>query len=183
MEGKNTAFDYIRQNNFTLQNPSTMPSLVKVTQSQFETFFSLIEELADFEALARPSAEAKARLFRDTCDENPRISAYLIESDSEYCGYVITYLSYSSFLAKPTLYLEDIYVQPDKRNQGIGTAIMRQLAEIAIHQQCGRMEWVVLDWNVSAQEFYNGIGAIHMKEWYPYRLNEEALQQLAQSNE
>ena len=155
-----------------------MSSLIPVQENQFDIFFSLIEELADFEALARPNEEAKSRLKLDICGDHPRIKAYLIESDGTYCGYVITFHSYSSFLAKPTLYLEDIYIQPKFRGKGIGTSIMNMLVHIALNEQCGRMEWVVLDWNTSAQEFYHGLGAVHMKEWFPYRLTEEAMKQL-----
>lgn len=155
-----------------------MSSLIPVQIAQFDIFFSLIEELADFEALARPDAEAKVRLHSDICGPNPRIQAYLIESDGHYCGYVITFHSYSSFLAKPTLYLEDIYIQPHVRGKGIGKSIMKILVQQALESGCGRMEWVVLDWNTSAQEFYHGLGAIHMKEWYPFRLTEQAMQQL-----
>ena len=159
-----------------------MPSLIPVHEHSFDTFFSLIEELADFEALARPDAHAKARLKQDICGESPRIRAYLIEADDHFCGYVITFLSYSSFLAKPTLYLEDIYIQPNFRGKGIGKNIMKKLAQSALESGCARMEWVVLDWNTSAQEFYHGLGAVHMKEWFPFRLTEQAMKQLINRN-
>lgn len=182
MDSKNTAFDYIRQNIFLIRTSlMANPSLISVTHAEFQTFFSMIEELADFEELARPNNEAKARLYKDTCGEFPRIQAYLIRFDEKDCGYAITFHSYSSFLAKPTLYLEDIYIQPHHRKQGIGTSIMKQLATKALSDGCGRMEWVVLDWNTSAQEFYHGIGAVHMKEWYPFRLTEEAMQHFIDS--
>jgi GNAT superfamily N-acetyltransferase len=155
-----------------------MSSLIPIQENQFDTFFALIEELADFEALARPDADAKTRLKLDICGDQPRIKAYLIETDDHLCGYVITFQSYSSFLAKPTLYLEDIYIQPNFRGKGIGKSIMNMLADYALEQGCGRMEWVVLDWNTSAQEFYHGLGAVHMKEWFPFRLTEDAMKQL-----
>ena len=112
-----------------------MPSLIPVHEHLFDTFFALIEELADFEALARPDAEAKARLKYDICGDSPRVHAYLIEADNHYCGYVITFLSYSSFLAKPTLYLEDIYIQPKYRGQGIGKSIMKILSQKALRSE------------------------------------------------
>ena len=95
---------------------------------------------------------------------------------------MITFHSYSSFLAKPTLYLEDIYIQQEYRGKGIGKSIMNMLVHSALEQGCGRMEWVVLDWNTSAQEFYHGLGAVHMKEWFPFRLTEDAMQQLINRN-
>ena len=159
-----------------------MSSLIPVQEDLFDTFFSLIEELADFEALARPDADAKSRLKKDVCSDFPRVHAYLIEAEDHFCGYVITFQSYSSFLAKPTLYLEDIYIQSQYRGKGIGKSIMKILAQQALESGCGRMEWVVLDWNTSAQEFYHGLGAIHMKEWFPFRLTEQAMKQLINHN-
>jgi len=160
-----------------------IPSLIPVSNAEFETFFALIEELADYEELPRPNQEAKTRLFRDCTGEHQMIQAYVIRLEHVACGYVITFRSYSSFLAKPTLYLEDIYIQPQFRNQGIGKQIMKKLVAKALDEGCGRMEWVVLDWNTTAQEFYKSIGAVHMKEWYPFRLTEESMQQFIGKHE
>ena len=155
------------------------PQICAVSKDNFDAFFSLIEELADFEHLSKPSSEAKQRLFVDCTEHNSRIEAYLIYSGKKTIGYTIIFYSYSSFLAKPSLYLEDIYVQPEFRSKGIGSFIMKFLAKKALNSGCGRMEWVVLDWNTSAQVFYKNLGAIHMKEWFPYRMDESALQFLA----
>ena len=156
-----------------------IPQICAVSKENFDAFFSLIEELADFEHLSKPSFEAKQRLFIDCTESNSRIEAYLIYSEKKTIGYTIIFYSYSSFLAKPSLYLEDIYVQPEFRSKGIGAFIMKFLAKKAMNSGCGRMEWVVLDWNTSAQIFYENLGAVHMKEWFPYRMDESALQILA----
>ena len=156
------------------------PEISVVTEIDFDEFFGLIEELADFENLERPDSEAKKRLFVDVCGPKNRIQAFLIRDDGNAVGYAIIFFSYSSFLAKPTLYLEDIYIQPAMRGKGIGSFTMKFLARKAVGAGCGRMEWVVLDWNTNAQEFYDALGAQHMKEWFPYRITGEALQALAQ---
>jgi GNAT superfamily N-acetyltransferase len=94
-------------------------------------------------------------------------------------SYAIVLETYSSFLALPTLYLEDLFVVPDARRHGIGGAFFRFLAGAAVRRGCGRMEWVVLDWNELAIGFYDKLGARRMTEWYTYRLNAEQLQEIA----
>ena len=105
---------------------------------------------------------------------------YLAESpEGEALAYAITCETYSSFLARPTLYLEDLFVRPEARRLGIGHACFRFLAAEALRRGCGRMEWVVLDWNELAIDFYEGLGARHMREWYTYRLTAAQLGELA----
>jgi GNAT superfamily N-acetyltransferase len=94
-------------------------------------------------------------------------------------AYAITCETYSSFLALPTLYLEDIFVLPHARRGGVGRRLFRYLAGEALRRGCGRMEWVVLDWNQLAIDFYEQLGARRLAEWYTYRLTAEELQQLA----
>ena len=138
----------------------------------------LIEALADYEHLAPPDATAQARFVADGWQEGegrPRFEAFLAEVEENgttfAVGYAVTFETYSSFLARPTLYLEDIFVLPEFRRHGVGSAMMRHLIALAERRNCGRMEWVVLDWNTSAQKFYQKFGAIHLKEWHSYRLN------------
>ncbi|HVA25937.1 MAG TPA: GNAT family N-acetyltransferase [Chloroflexota bacterium] len=93
--------------------------------------------------------------------------------------YVIHFFTYSTFLARPTLYLEDIFVLPEERQHGAGVALMRHLARTALDAGCGRMEWQVLDWNELALGFYQRLGAKHLKEWLPYRLTRDDMARLA----
>ncbi len=136
----------------------------------------LIEALADFEQLAPPDAKAQARFVADGWGNyaRPRFEAWLAEVEENgtksAVGYAITFETYSSFLARPTLYLEDLFVLPEFRRHGVGSALMRHLTATAEQRGCGRMEWVVLDWNTSAQEFYKKFNATHLTEWYTYRL-------------
>jgi GNAT superfamily N-acetyltransferase len=138
----------------------------------------LIDALADYEKLARPSRAARARLLADAFGPRQRFEAYLALIDGTPVGYAIVFETYSSFLALPTLYLEDLFVLPAFRKQRIGLALFRACAELARRRGCGRMEWVVLDWNEIAIRFYERLGARHLREWHTYRLTKEQLRGL-----
>ena len=140
----------------------------------------LIDALADYEHLPRPSAEARRRLVEHGFGTGERLfRALLIEAVGKPAGYAIWFFTYSTFLAQPTLYLEDIFVLPDERGRGAGEALMRHLARTALEAGCGRMEWQVLDWNQLALGFYQRLGARRNHEWLPYRLLREDLERLA----
>jgi len=138
-----------------------------------QTLLDLIEALADYEHLDPPAPEAQQRLLRDIFGEKPRLEAWLALHDGAPAGYALTFESYSSFLALPTLYLEDIFVLPTHRGCGAGAALFLELVAEAERRGCGRMEWTVLDWNRLAQDFYARFGATHMKEWQLMRLVRE----------
>ena len=154
------------------------PTIQKVTEENFEQLFSLILALASFEKLAPPDDEAKERLRRDCFSSHPRFEAFLSFFDGKPVAYAIVFETYSSFLAKPTLYLEDIFVLPEYRKQKIGVHFFRFLASLAVERGCGRMEWKVLDWNIGAIEFYKKLGATQLNEWLPFRLTEEQLRKV-----
>ena len=135
----------------------------------------LIDGLADYESLPRPTAEARARLARDATAEPPRFRTLLAELDGQVVGYAIYFFTYSTFLARPSLYLEDIFVLPDRRGRGAGRALFRACAAEAVGQECGRMEWSVLAWNEPSIEFYRRSGAEMLDEWRGCRLTDEAL--------
>ena len=139
---------------------------------------SLIDALADYEKLARPDAGARERLVRDALGPSPRIEAYLAEVDGAPVAYAIVFETYSSFLALPTLYLEDIFVLPAYRGRKVGLALFLAMAGLARERACGRMEWTVLHWNELAIDFYHRLGARHMEEWLLYRLTAEELRTL-----
>ena len=145
-----------------------------------ETWLELVDALADYEKLARPTPEARARLVHDAFGPEPhRIQVYIAEAEGRAAAYAITCESYSSFLALPTLFLEDIFVLPDARRGGVGRAMFGYLAAEAVRRGCGRMEWQVLDWNQLAIDFYEKLGAGRMREWYSYRLTAEQLREIA----
>jgi GNAT superfamily N-acetyltransferase len=140
-----------------------------------------VDALADYEKLDRPTPDARRRLLADAFGPRPRLGVYVGELDGAAVAYAITFESYSSFLALPTLFLEDLFVLPGARRHGIGRAMFRHLAGEAVRRGCGRMEWVVLDWNQLAIDFYDRLGARHLKEWYMYRLTADQLREIAES--
>ncbi len=152
--------------------------IAPVKEQDFEEFFALIVALADYEHLAPPNDDAKARLKQHAFTENPKYEAFLARIDGIAVGYAIVFETYSSFLAKPTLYLEDLFVLPSYRKQKVGYGLIKHLVSLAIARECGRMEWQVLDWNQLAIDFYHQLGATHLKEWKSYRLTEDALRKL-----
>lgn len=158
-----------------------MPVQIRsATPADAEAFLDLVDALADYEKLPRPTPDARERLLRDGFGEPPRrFDALLAERDGRAVGYAIVLETYSSFLARPTLYLEDLFVVPEARGAGIGHAFFRHLAAEAVRRGCGRMEWVVLDWNTTAIGFYERLGATRLAEWYAYRLTAAQLQRLA----
>ncbi|MBM3458694.1 MAG: GNAT family N-acetyltransferase [Armatimonadetes bacterium] len=144
-----------------------------------DRFLALVEALAEYEQLDPPDRAAQARLVADGFGDSPRFEPYLVDVEGHAVGYAIVFETYSSFLARPTLYLEDLFVLPTARGQGAGGALLRYLAAEAVRRGCGRMEWIVLDWNELARGVYQRIGAQEMEEWRFCRLTGEALQTLA----
>jgi GNAT superfamily N-acetyltransferase len=128
---------------------------------------SLVRALARYEKLTPPSPAATRRLARDV---GRRIRVLIAEVDGKPVGYAIYLFTYSSFLARPTLYLEDLFVLPEHRRLGLGGAFFKSLLAEARREGCGRMEWVVLDWNTPAHRFYRKLGAKPLEDWNTYRL-------------
>ena len=136
-------------------------------KSDARDFLRLVHELAHYEHLKPPTAAAGRRMVGDI---GRRIHVLMAEHEGRSIGYAIYLFTYSSFLCRPTLYLEDVYVQPDQRGQGVGKAFFQALFKAARKARCGRMEWTVLNWNTPAIKFYDRLGARPLKEWTTYRL-------------
>jgi GNAT superfamily N-acetyltransferase len=151
----------------------------RATAADFDHWMLLIDALAAYEQLPGPTEDARARLRNDAFGAKPRLQVFLAELDDRPVGYALTFETYSSFLAQPTLYLEDLFVLPEYRRRGLGRALFRFLAGEARARGCGRMEWAVLDWNQSAIDFYEGTGARRITEWHVYRLTGDQLEKLA----
>src|SRR3954451_20942534 len=137
--------------------PTHAPMIRKAVASDEPAIFALIDALADYEKLNRPSPEARARLARDLFGPKPRIDCFLAFMDGYPVGYAIVLETYSSFLALPTLYLEDLFVLEEYRKRRVGRALFETALEEAKLRGCGRMEWTVLDWNQLAIDFYRKI--------------------------
>ncbi|HLV25575.1 MAG TPA: GNAT family N-acetyltransferase [Gemmatimonadales bacterium] len=149
------------------------------TRADKTSLLKLIDAHADFEQMPRPTPEARERLMRHGFGDRRRFSPFIASMDGKDIGYAITYEGYSSFLARPTLYLEDIFVYKDARGKGFGGKMFQFLVEEAVDRGCARMEWMVVDWNENAIGFYERRGAEQLAEWHSYRLEEEQLKKLA----
>jgi GNAT superfamily N-acetyltransferase len=135
-----------------------------------EAIHALVDALADYEKLTRPTPDARARIIADLFGPKPRLECWLAFLDGYPVGYAFALETYSSFLALPTLFLEDLFVLPEYRSRRAGYALFQEVLNQAKHRGCGRMEWTVLDWNQLAIDFYQRLGATHMKEWHLYRI-------------
>jgi GNAT superfamily N-acetyltransferase len=135
----------------------------------------LIRELAEFEKLTHLVQVTPQSLLPQLFGERPAAEAVVAERDAQVIGFALFFTNFSTFLGKPGLYLEDLYVQPAHRNGGVGKAMLTYLAGLANQRGCGRFEWSVLDWNVNAIRFYERMGATLMPEWRICRVSGEAL--------
>ena len=139
-------------------------------KKESKTLLELIDALADLEKLKKPGRAARVRFLRDAFGAKKRFNVLLAFVQDKSVGYAIIFETYSSFRALPTLYLEDLFVLPEFRKQGVGLKLFRRCVVEARKRCCGRMEWMVLDWNKNAIRFYRKQRAKQMKEWLLYRL-------------
>ena len=143
------------------------------------TIVRLVTALADFEKLPPPDEAAQARLLGDAFGPRPRFEVFLAEQEGVVAGYAFVFETYSTFLALPTLYLEDLFVLPEHRGRKVGYSLFLHCAREATRRGCGRFEWAVLDWNQHAINFYERLGARHLDDWRIYRLDKAGLEALA----
>lgn len=141
-----------------------------------------IKELAAYEKLAHEVVASPEDIRRTLFCEHPKAFALIAEEDGAPCGFALYFFNYSTFLGRHGLYLEDLYVRESHRGAGIGKALLARLARIAKENDCGRMEWWVLDWNAPSIAFYKSLGAEAMDDWTVYRLTGDALKNLAAQN-
>jgi|SRR5215469_9123942 GNAT superfamily N-acetyltransferase len=153
--------------------------IVPATESDLRVILDFIQELAQYEKLANEVTATEARLRETLFGAKPAAEVLLAHWQDECAGFAVFFTNYSTFLAQPGLYLEDLYVRPHLRGKGIGLALLRELAGIATERRCGRLEWAVLDWNQPAIGFYKKLGAVPLDQWTTYRLRGDALSMLA----
>lgn len=141
----------------------------------------MVRELAEYERLA-DQAKATAEDFHcHLFGDRPSAEAAIVEVGAQPVGFALWFTTFSTFLGRPGMYLEDIYVRPTYRGRGIGKAILGRLAQLAMDRGCGRLEWSVLNWNTPAIGFYEAMGARPVGEWTVYRLTGEPLRLLAEA--
>jgi GNAT superfamily N-acetyltransferase len=147
--------------------------------SDLPAIAELIRGLARFEKLEHEVTMTEELLAKGLFGERPYAETLLAEEDGTPVGFALFFHNFSTFLARPGLYLEDLFVLPEYRSHGIGRALLGELARVAVERGCGRLEWAVLDWNRDAIAFYERLGARPNSEWTVYRLTGEALRSLA----
>ena len=147
--------------------------------SDVPLILAFIRELAAYEKLAREVVATEEALAATLFGPQPRAEVLIAEVDGVATGFALYFHNYSTFLGRPGIFLEDLFVRPEARGRGAGRALLARLAAIAEKRGCGRLEWAVLDWNESAIGFYRTLGATPMNDWTTYRLTGDPLAKLA----
>lgn len=145
----------------------------KAEPKDVKTILSLIKELAEYEKLADEVSATEDKLISTIFGKDKIVEVWLAEINDEPAGQVLFFRNYSTFLAKPGFYIEDIYVRPQYRGRGIGKKLLNKVIELAREKNYGRVEWCVLNWNEPAIDFYKKMGAFAMDEWTTFRLTED----------
>jgi GNAT superfamily N-acetyltransferase len=143
---------------------------------------SLINELAEYEKLRHESVATEAAIHQALFGSRPHAEAVVARYDGEGVGFALFFHNFSTFLGKPGLYLEDLFVRPAFRGRAIGKSLLSYLAALAVERGCGRFQWQVLDWNRPSRDFYESLGAQADPAWVNYRMSGEALRRLAESS-
>jgi GNAT superfamily N-acetyltransferase len=148
------------------------------TEADMELLFGLIVELAEYEKLA-DKVSGNPEVLRRTLFEQRAAEALIIELEGEAIGYAIFFITFSSFECRSGVWIEDIYVRPDKRRDGIGRTVMVHIAALALERGHVRLEWTALDWNEPALRFYEKLGATQLNDWVTHRLEVDGMRRLA----
>jgi GNAT superfamily N-acetyltransferase len=156
-----------------------MLNIRPATPSDAATIAKLVQELADYEKLLHEAKASPEDFLRELESDQPVIRVLIAEWDGQPAGFALYFFNFSTFVGRPGLYLEDLFVRPALRSHGIGRALLRALARIARDRGCGRMEWAVLDWNEPALKFYKSLDARQMNEWIIHRLTPVEIDRLA----
>jgi len=153
--------------------------IAAAAESDVPLILSFIRKLAEYEKLSHMFMATEENLREHVFGANPVVEVLLAYWDEEPAGFALYFLNFSTFLGRPGLYLEDLFVEPAQRGKGIGKALLKHLAKIVVERGYGRMQWAVLDWNTPSIEFYRSLGAVPLDDWITYRLTGEALEYLA----
>lgn len=150
----------------------------KASEADLPLILRFIKELAQYEELSG-EVVATEELLREWIFEKKKAQVFFAEENGREVGFALYFYNFSTFLGRAGIYLEDLFVLPEFRKKGIGKAILRELARLAVKQGCGRLEWACLDWNRPSIGFYQSLGARKMDEWTGYRLTGESLRAMA----
>lgn len=153
-------------------------NFIKATEKDSSEVLSFIFKLAEYEKLSHEVKATEETLKKTLFCEQPMAHVVFSEIENTKCGFALYFYKYSTFLAQPTLHLEDLFVLPEHRGKSLGKGLILYLVSEALKNDCGRMEWDVLDWNEPAIKFYDSLGAEPLKEWFSYRLNLKSMREL-----
>jgi GNAT superfamily N-acetyltransferase len=156
-------------------------SIRSATQADVAQILAFVRALAEFERAPGAVTATEEGLLRDGFGPSPFYYCLIAEHDGHPAGFALYFFNYSTWMGRPGIYLEDLFVDPEFRGLGIGKALLRQVAAVAVEKGCRRMQWEVLDWNTPAIEFYRAMGAEFLDEWRNVRLSGEAIGRLAES--
>jgi GNAT superfamily N-acetyltransferase len=158
-----------------------MVTIAPASEADVPAIYALVKALADYERLSHEVVSTEADIRNSLFGPRPFAEVILAKAEAETVGFALFFHNYSTFLGRPGLYLEDLFVRPEWRGTGIGRELLVALARLAVDRGCGRLEWSVLDWNEPAIGFYQRMGAQVMDEWRICRLTGEALVEVARS--
>jgi GNAT superfamily N-acetyltransferase len=153
----------------------------KAGEGDVPVILSFIKELAEYERMSDEVVATEELLRKALFGERAMAEVVIAYRDERAVGFALFFHNFSTFLGRPGIYLEDLYVQPHARGLGVGRALLSHLARLAKERDCGRLEWAVLDWNEPAIKFYQNLGAVPMSEWTVFRATGDALDRLAQA--
>jgi hypothetical protein len=157
----------------------TRLSITSATVQDVPALLQMIRELAEFERLGHLCVATHEHIERALFGPNFRVEVVLARQNSAIAGFALFFHNFSTFLGRPGLYLEDLYIRPDFRRKGYGRALLVHLAQLAVERDCGRFEWSVLEWNAHAIGFYESLGATVMPDWRIARVTGPALETMA----
>lgn len=158
-----------------------MITIRPATRADVDLILQFIRGLAEYERAPESAVATAEDIIRDGFSENPKFRVVIAEWEGQPAGFAFFFYCYSTWLGRPGIYLEDLFVHPQCRGKGIGKALLVHLAQIAVRENCYGMRWQVLDWNIPSIDFYESLGAQQLKEWIPMRIMGDDLKQLAQS--
>jgi GNAT superfamily N-acetyltransferase len=163
-----------------MRKPAPMNATLRSAQVEdVPQILAFILELAEYERLAHTVTATEDLLRQSLFGPKPAAEAIIAAVDGIDVGWALFFTNFSTFNGLPGLYIEDLYVKPELRGQGIGKVLLRRIATLAVERGCGRVEWAVLDWNEPSIQFYKSLGATPMDEWTMFRLTGECLEKVA----
>ena len=157
-------------------------SITIATERDIPQILDFIKALAEYERMADLVVATEEGLRATLFGPRPYAECVIARFDGEPAGFALFFHNYSTFLGRPGVYLEDLFVKPELRGKGVGRSLLQYLAKVALDRDCGRLEWTVLDWNEPAIGFYKSLGAEPLEDWTIFRVRGDALARLAGSN-